>query len=43
MKGAGALAAGLLSVVLAHHAALLAYEFAHSFMGSALATIATRW
>ena len=36
MKQAGAIVAGLLSVVLAHHAALLPHEYAHSFMAWAL-------
>jgi hypothetical protein len=36
MKRAGYAIAGLLSVVLAHHAALLAHEYAHSFMARAL-------
>lgn len=36
MKGAGTIVAGLLSVVMAHHAALLPHEFAHSFMAWAL-------
>lgn len=36
MKQAGYLAAGLVSVVLAHHAAVIPHEFAHSFMAYAL-------
>ena len=36
MKQAGYLAAGLVSVVLAHHAAVISHEFAHSFMAYAL-------
>ena len=36
MKRAGTIAAGLLSIVLAHHAALLPHEYAHSFMAWAL-------
>jgi hypothetical protein len=36
VKRAGTIAAGLLSVVLAHHAALLPHEYAHSFMAWAL-------
>ncbi|GEP61236.1 hypothetical protein [Reyranella soli] len=36
MKQAGHIAASLLSVVLAHHAALLPHEYAHSFMAWAL-------
>jgi len=36
MKRAGYVAAGFLSIVLAHHAALLAHEYAHSFMAWAV-------
>jgi hypothetical protein len=36
MKRVGTIVAGLLSVVLAHHAALLPHEYAHSFMAWAL-------
>lgn len=36
MKRTGTIVAGLLSVVLAHHAALLPHEYAHSFMAWAL-------
>lgn len=36
MKRAGHTTMGLLIVVLAHHAALLPHEYAHSFMAWAL-------